>query len=280
MRLGRIKRRAIALNHRIRSYLVDHEKEAALLAPVFVLGANRSGTSVCTRILSLHPDIEGLFDGGPQDPSMAMDGHSMGYGEAGHIWRSLSPSNYDVGKGESALWGLPGYISQFYTSSVSLRLRRQLINEVMDARQTNLIPLIKLNHNVFRIPMINKSYIESNKHKWARDRETGLSAPSSFVDYPHIGLHWLLINTITLYDLRKYAEGDYFHLQLQVLQAENQARSETIKHMFTFLGLKPVEIDDSVFDSSFVYRQSEEDSDIRSVSRLIDELIDFENSLP
>ena len=243
----------------------------------------------------MHQEIEGIFDGGPQAPSMAPDGHSMGYGEAGHIWRSLTPSNYDHGKGESALWGLPGYVSKFYTSSVSQRLRRQLINEVMDARRTNLIPLIKLNHNVFRIPLIkdlfpkarfvyisrdHKSYIESNKHKWARDIETGQSSPDSYVDYPHIGLHWLLINTITLYDLRKYAEGDYFHIQLQELQGEKQARVQVLDRMFTFLGLEPIEIDDGVFDSSFVYRQSEDESDIQSVSAMVDELIDFENSLP
>jgi len=295
MRLGRIKLVAKSIRHRIRAFTVDQREMAQSLKPVFVLGANRSGTSVCTRMLSLHPEIEGLFDGGPQDPLMAIDGHSMGYGEAGHIWRSLAPSGYDSREGESALWGLPGYVSKFYTSSVSDRRRRQLINEVMDARNTNLVPLIKLNHNVFRIPLIkdlfpkarfvfisrdHKSYIESNKHKWAQDKVTGLSAASSFVNYPHIGLHWLLINTITLYDLRKYAEGDYFQISLQELQGETEARNETINRMFIFLGLEPIDVDESVFDSSFVYRQSEDESDIQHVCTLIDELINFENSLP
>ena len=281
------------VRHRVGAYFIDNREIAGEIAPIFVVGANRSGTSLCTQILSMHPEIEGIFDG-PQSFSMQVDGHSSGFGEAHHIWQSLNSPKQDVNKGECALWGLPSFVSNIYVASVSDLRKRQLVNELVSARKTDKIPLIKWSHNVLRIPLIkdlfpkarfvfvtrdHRSHIQSNMHKLTADIEKGLLSSNSHFDYPHIGLHWLLINTIALYDLKKYAKDDYIHIKLQDVHGEKSVRTKTMNQVFTFLNLAPVEVDDSIYDNPFIYMRSRDETDIDMISNMIGGLIDYETSL-
>ena len=264
------------------------------LMPIFVIGANRSGTSLCSYIIGMHPRVEGIFTE-QEGPRIRMNGHVSGYGESGHIWHSLFDPKYDDTKGEGLLFGLPSFISKVYVDAVSEAQKRHLISELLSARTTDNIPVVKLNHNALRIPLIkrlfpkarfvlitrdHKSHIESYKHKWTVDKEKGLVSPYSEIDYPHVGLHWLLINTVALYDLRKYAENDYIHIKLEDLHAEKPVRDATISRVFGFLDLEPIEVSDDFFDDSYIYKRSSNETDIDIIGRMVDDLIDFETSLP
>ena len=296
----------VRLHKKITSNLRDltrhHRKErtdsgqiAQRLAPIFVIGTNRCGASLCTLMLSMHPQIEGIFPDGPPGHRITNDGHASSGAEANHIWQTLNNPDYNVTKGEAMMWGLPSFISKIYVNSTSAANKRRLINELISARRTDNIPLIMNSHNVFRIALIkdlfpkarfilvtrdHKSFIESCKHKWTVDMEIGVVGPESYVDYPHIGLHWLLINTIALYDLRKHAGEDFIHVKLEDLQGEKSVRLETIGSILRFLNLEPVEVDDSVFDDAYIYLRSENESEIDTISRVVSDLIDFERSLP
>jgi hypothetical protein len=85
-----------------------------MLSPVFVIGANRSGTSVTSSILSQHVDLEGLFgDGGISRTSPS--GHSIGFAESTHVWLTLMPDDRERrGLGQGPLWSLPEHLAGVY----------------------------------------------------------------------------------------------------------------------------------------------------------------------
>lgn len=292
----RVKSRIRRLRERVKYGIVgkDNSRLAQDLRPIFVIGANRSGTSLCALSLSMHPELEGIFDDNtPTRPTIFSNGHTLGYAESTHIWRDLNKISENTAKGEGMMWGLPHVMSSLYVNSVGRADEKRLINELLSARSTSLTPLIKDQANVFRIPLIkklfpkarfvflsrdHKSFIESCKHKWEADRETGV-VPDRLVDVPHIGLHWLLVNTIALYDLKKYAPDDFIHLRLQDFQAEKSVRTAMLNRMFDFLDLDPIDIDDSLFSDDFIYVRSTDASHIDTVSELVEDLIDYELSL-
>lgn len=264
------------------------------LPVIFVLGGNRSGTSLCNYIISCHPAVE-LITNNKEAFSIKADGHSSGYGEASHIWRSLIDPDYDATRGEGLLWALPSFISKLYVDSVSSVDKKRLIDELLAHRTSDRIPLVKANQNSLRIPLIKelfpkarfvlitrdyKSFIESGRHKWTKDIELLPGFADNHIDYPHIGLHWMMVNSIALYDLKKHAKEDYFHIKLEELQGERSVRLQAIEKVFRFLDLPPVEItDESVFDSSYRHIRSKPDNDIDTINSLIDDLIDYESSL-
>lgn len=268
---------------------------ASKIAPIFVIGTNRSGTSLCTLILSKHPDIEGIFRSSEPGHRITDDGHSSSGAEANHIWQGLDSPDYDLTVGESVLWGLPESISKLYAGSVAADEKLQLVDELLSARATGKIPLVLNSRNVLRIRLIkelfpkarfvfmtrdHKSFIKSGKHKWTKDREIGALGPSGYIDYPHIGLHWLLINSIALYDLRKYAAADYIHVKLRDLHGEESLRTETINRVFDFLGLDPMESPDDVFDDGFIFSRSENaEEEIDVLDELINHLFEYEKGL-
>ena len=265
------------------------------LPGIFVIGGNRSGTSLCTYVISRHPEVEVISEEKQGSFSILANGHSSGYGEASHLWRSLLDPTYDVMRGEGFLWGLPSYVTKIYENSASDTKKKRLIDEVLRGRTTNGIPLIKLNHNVFRIPLIKKlfpkarfvfmtrdyrSYIVSCKHKWTNDFEMSNGSLDSHIDFPHIGLHWLMINSIAMYDLRKCARDDFVHIKLEELQGEKSTRLRTIERVFRFLDLQPVEVEDeSMFDGTYTFQRSEPATDIDTIGELVEELIDYEKGL-
>ena len=128
------------------------------LAPIFVVGSNRSGASLCTLMLSKHPDIEGMFHQDPDSRLVAEDGHARNSVESDHIWRILNNPDHDLTQGENVLWGLPDFVSKLYIKTVPDTDKKQLIDELMAARKTDKPPLINNNLNILRIPLIKEIF--------------------------------------------------------------------------------------------------------------------------
>jgi len=246
-------------------------------------------------VISRHPAVEVITEDELEPFSIHADGHSSGFGEASHLWRSLIDPSFDRTKGEGYLWGLPSFISKIYVNSASHAKRKRLIDEVLRGRISDRIPVVKANQNVFRIPLIKelfprarfvlitrdyKSYIKSCKHKWTKDIELGHGSPDSHIDFPHIGLHWFMMNSIALYDLKKHADDDYVHVKLEELQGETSTRRAAIERVFRSLDLPPVEVkDEAMFDGTYTYVKSESATDIDTLSGLLGDLIRYEVSL-
>ena len=68
------------------------------LAPIFIVGTNRSGTSMVTSLLSQHPDLEGIFPDEIKPTFKDNTAHTIGYCES-NIWpwlRTPFPENMSV----------------------------------------------------------------------------------------------------------------------------------------------------------------------------------------
>tara|TARA_B100000315_G_C14241736_1_gene435632 strand:- start:115 stop:645 length:531 start_codon:yes stop_codon:yes gene_type:complete len=119
-----------------------------------------------------------------------------------------------------------------------------LANAVQDYRRTEKIPLLNSHFNMFRIGLIKKIFprakfiliiknhyeiIESCYDKW--------SEPIIKIEYPKIGLHWFTINSCCLYDLKKYASGDYCFMDFSELFNESEKTSNMLNDKLDSIGL-------------------------------------------
>jgi len=256
-------------------------------SPLFIIGTNRSGTSITSSLLSQHPELEGLFSG-ITESSIGKSGHSVGFCESSHIWVHLfdTESDFALGKNYGILWGHPKYISNYYRDDIeSKSFALSLINLVQKWRKTDLTPLIKDQWNMLRIGMIRKTfpnakflfvvrdykeYIKSCNHKWHNDNVD--------VSQPNIGLHWQSLNETALYDLMKFAPNDHTVLKYETLLGDKDRVQASLNRSLVELKLKPFEFDLSEISKKFRYQ---EDHDIEPSGRFssIQEIIEYEKSL-
>jgi hypothetical protein len=213
----------------------DLAKVCAELSPVFVIGGNRSGTSVATSILSQHPDLEGLF-GGPLGSRYDAAGHSIGFCESMHVWHHLAPDD-SVRRphGDLPYWALPNYIGLTYRDRAKNdRERHRLAWAVERHRRTNKVPLLKDQFNTLRVGLIAdvfprarfllvsrswQDFTTRSLHKWAND-----GSGTSF-ERPRAGLHWHTVNLVARYDLEIHAPGRYATVWLDTLH-EGEAQAQ------------------------------------------------------
>ena len=237
------------------------------LSPVFVIGGNRSGTSVVTSILNQHPELEGLFEGG-REPVYIGGGHVQGYCQSLHVWRHLSPSDWERRKnGELPFWSLPQYVSGFYRHRArSPRERFDLAWEVARLRTTDRQPLINDHFNIFRIGLIMdvfprarfvlvtrswRDFLEMGVHKWMHDGlGTSLSAAR-----PRGGLQWHLVNLIARYDLEVFAPGRYAEAWLDALHQGSDSAKQVFRRVLETLALSPFECDLRILEPSWSKRR-------------------------
>ncbi|MFC2117188.1 sulfotransferase [Bacteroidota bacterium] len=223
------------------------------LSPIFVIGANRSGTSVITSILSQHPDLEGIFRGA-KNPHYDDVGHSIGFCESEHVWYSLMPNiEYRRQKGHIPFWGLPNYIGKAYRDrAFGDNERRQLTWDLVKYRRTDKAPLLKDQFNSLRIGLIAdvfpnarfvlccrswQDFISRGLHKWSND------SSDTSMDRPVAGFHWNMVNLIARYDLEIYFPGQYTIVWLDTLHAGSVQACKTFTEITTGLSLKPYEFD-------------------------------------
>ena len=258
-------------------------------SPVFLIGGNRTGTSMTAAILSQHPELEGLFDL-PEGIVTRKEktNHTSGYCSSAHIWKSLNKESGDwnPNRNEGVLWGHPKHISRFYKDRPqSGKQALSLANEIQFHRKTGKIPLIKNHFNLFRIGLITKifpdarfvltvrnykDYIPSSYHKWCRYGRD--------LEIPKIGLHWLVLHTTCLYDLQKYARNRFCIIDYADLFKEPESVNNMLKEKLIEIRLKPHVFDlgiinmENRFNGNDYIHPFENDN----YFRIIDELLSFE----
>ena len=256
-------------------------------SPVFIIGTNRSGTSITSSLFSQHPQLEGLFHGNLTN-EMGANGHTIGFCESGHIWSFLEDTNSHFYRrtNEGALWGHPKHISSYYMDAHSKIFSSVILaNLIQKYRKTGLEPLIKDQWNMLRIGFIKKyipsarfilvyrdydNYIESCSHKWAKDKIE--------ISRPSIGLHWLNLNTTAIHDLRKYAPNEHAIISYSDLFKEKDHVQQILNNTLDKIGLEPFQFDLSSIDSKvqFSNKSNNNNKDCFSV---INEIFEYEKNL-
>lgn len=257
------------------------------LSPVFLIGGNRSGTSVVTAVLSQHPELEGLFEGGCE-PTYLEGDHARGYCESFHVWRHLNPSDWRLRyRRELPFWSLPQYVSGFYrTRARGPRERFDLAWDVQRLRKTDKQPLIKEHFNMFRIGLIMdvfprarfvltirpwRDFLEMGMHKWFHD---GLGTILS-ASHPRGGLQWHLANLIAHYDLETFAPGRYAVTWLDALHEGPASARKVFEQALETLSLAPFDFDLSILEPYWTKRRevdraaAQEDHDFHLAKRIV-----------
>ena len=222
------------------------------LSPVFVIGANRSGTSIITSVFSQHPDLEGIF--GHTNLQYDESGHSVGFCESMHIWPHLMPDPEERRPfGQLPYWALPGYLGLNYRNKIkSNREKNSLIWRMQRFRQTGKSPLLKDQFNTLRIGMIKdvfprarfllcwrslEDFSARGIHKWAND-----NSGTSF-DLPFASFHWHMVNIIARYDLEIYFPGQYAVISLDELHIDQYRAEIAFANAAACLSLKEYSFD-------------------------------------
>ena len=261
------------------------------LSPIFVIGGNRSGTSLVSSILSQHPDLEGLF-AGARETKFNAAGHAVGYCESRHIWPHLFPGEAKRRRGRHLpYWALPQYVGDAYRERTqNSEERDDLLWAVQRLRRTSHQPLIKDQFNILRVGLINDvfprarfilvsrgwpDFIERGTHKWRHDGMNSVLDPNS----PRAGLHWQLLNTIARYDLEAFVPGRYGEIWLDSLHESPEAAARSLADAADAVGLAPFE-----FDLNELISQPEGDvsgdlTDIRSGFDGVKRLVQFEREV-
>ena len=237
------------------------------LSPVFILGLNRSGTSLLASIMNQHPGLEGLFIGNER-PTYAKDTlHNIGYNESTHIWDWLSRPFYDnfnrKNIGDNILWGHSKYISWAHRDVPKNNKEiLMLANSIERFRKTDKRPLIKDQFNLIRIGLIKKAlpkakfifivreyedYFRSCKHKWFKENNSK--------KHRSIANHWAIGNFSAFCDLIEYAKDDFSIINFNELLSKKEYVQKTLSRTCSEIGLRDYEFDLKVIDKKFMYNK-------------------------
>lgn len=248
------------LRHFFLSRLV---RRAEQITPIFVLGANRSGTSLLASMVAQHPNVYGLFAGPLAEDQYVKDGHVTGYCESNHLWSDLNKKgmrNINV----APLFGLPENLHQLYrtgpsSSREARRLRAAVLRHCPSGQRH---PLIKDNLNILRVGLIKElfpdarfilivrqayPYIASNMHKWESAMRAGKPK------MPAIGLHWFLLNALAIFDLERFAPTHYIMVSFEDLTRDKLSAQKVLDSVYAFLELPAYQADVSCVRREVVF---------------------------
>ena len=235
------------------------------VAPVFVIGTNRGGTSVLSSLMSQHPDLEGLFLGS-LTPDLLESKHIHGFCESTHIWSWLvdPKSDHIAENAAGSLWGHPKNFGQYYRDKPrSDKEALLLVNSIQKYRKTSKIPLIKDVMNILRIRLIStifpdakfvliireySDYIKSCYHKWSDGREDKTAS---------IGLHWLTLNNLAIYELERFAAKNYAIFKYKHLFDDKETLQSELRAVLTKLKLPQFEFRFDILDIKYRFLKSE-----------------------
>lgn len=236
------------------------------LAPVFIIGTNRSGTSVVSSIISQHPNLEGLYIGNTSPKFEDGSKHTHGYCESYHVWSWLNDIKTEFhSQGENAgLWCHPQYISEIYRSTVkSKREALDLLNSIEKFRTSSEMPLIKDQLNLLRVGLIKSilpnakfilvvrdfsDYLPSCHNKWFGDNCSH--------EHPSIGQHWMTGNQVSLLDLQTHFPNSHFVVSFNEFMNSKSDTESILKSLTLALSLKSYKFDTSIIDDKYKFKSA------------------------
>ena len=261
-------------------------------SPIFLIGGNRTGTSLTSSLLAQHPQLEGIFESSNNATVSNSQnlGHTDNYNSSHHVWRHLDLLSDDwAKKNEGVLWGHPKHISKYYRDMLKNKKEFLLLaNAIQFYRNTDKIPFLSSHFNMFRIKIITrifpdakfimtirdyKDYIRSCSHKWSKD---GIN-----IEYPKIGLHWLTLNSCCLYDLKKYSPSNYCVIDYASLFGEYSVVNKMLNEKLQKIGLEPFDFNLNSIDTNYRYHGKKHIYNLQydKFFKHIDELLSFEIDL-
>jgi hypothetical protein len=232
--------------------------------PIFILSANRSGSSLLSNILRQHPDLYSLDSKLRNVNYKKINNHNSGFSED-FIWNSLNNMNSDHFnlKGEGYLWAHPKYLRDFYSEKSIFK--SFLKKEIYKKNVKNKTPVIKNAFFTLKIKLIKtifpnskiiynirsyKDWIYSGYHKWSKD----YGFKNSFKNNkPDLGLHWLILNTIAIYQLEKYFPNKYKIFYHECLYDNKINNNKLMNRLLKFLKLKKFNFNFELVDKKFKY---------------------------
>jgi len=215
--------------------------------------------------MAQHPDLEGLFSGSLV-PELLESRHNLGFCESNHIWSwLLNPrSDHIAGNVAGALWGHPKNLGQYYRDKPqSDKEALLLVNSIQKYRRSSKTPLIKDQMNILRIRLITTifpnakfiliireypDYIKSCYHKWFDGREDKTAS---------IGLHWLTLNSLAIYELERFAIKNYAIFKYRHLFDDKKILQDELQSVLAKLKLLPFEFGFAIIDSKYRFLESE-----------------------
>lgn len=231
------------------------------ISPVFIIGANRSGTSLVAELFAQHPDMEIMTDD-PGKPGLDKSGHIEGYNESMYVWPHLFPMKEwknMVDAGDGQLWGHPRNINQFYDNKpASPKNALFMANRLQQLRKTTKFPLLKDILNTLRIGFLcsifskarfvlvlrnYQDYANSCGHKWFQSQD----------HVQDITLHWLIINSVALHDLEAFAPGRFAIVTHEDLLAGEDSATGAMAQSCKELGLPSHDFDLSMIKKKYCY---------------------------
>ena len=251
------------------------------IQPIFLISANRSGSSLITSILRQHPNLRSLSKL-EKSEIIIKNKHTIGFSED-YIWNFLDDPTTDhfLKKNEGFLWSHPKYISSFYKEDFFLK--KALYYEIYK-EDSKKIPLVSRNFFSLRIKLIKKifpkakiifnirsykDYIKSNYHKYQNDKNYSRTFDKKT---PEIGLHWYMLNSIIYYQLNKYFQDQFYLFNHEKFYDQNYDNQEELQKILDFLSLPKFEF--SFQDVNTKYKFSKEIDfdydllkDIKSISK-------------
>jgi len=264
------------------------KRENIDLAPLFILGSNRSGTSLISSIIGQHPSLEGIF-GKSNEPNRKNDGHLLAYCTSHHVWPFWNPTGNWAVENEGALWGHPKHIGKYYRDRpTDDREALLLANLLKSHMKTDKIPFINSHFNMFKVGLLKKvfpnakfvliirdyqDYIRSCKHKWINQKIE--------IEFPKIGLHWLTLNNTCIYDLKKYAPDNFAIIEYSSLFQEAKITRAMLNEKLGIIGLDSFDYDLNIVDSRHRHLGGEYITELQfeEMFGCLDSLLEFEKKL-
>jgi hypothetical protein len=268
-------------------YYKDVKQMGEVLRPVFVLGTNRSGTSLITSILAQHPQLEGLFAGHTVPTMVKETNHVRGYCESYHLWSWLNSDSSYFRDDDPTLWCHPKNVSSTYREAPRNDWEALCLgNSIQRYRQTVKIPLIKDQLNLLRIPLIKRAfpfskfvlvwrnydeYIKSCRHGWYEAQGKSIRDPLN------IGLHWYIGNSTAYYDLLRLAEKDHTVINYNKFISSVEYAAKAMDEIVHCFGLNPFQFNFQSINEKYRFILGEAVGEFNG--NQVKDIAQFENSM-
>ena len=269
--------------HFFKSYqkLYINKKHNLEYQPIFVIGANRSGSCVCTKLLEGHPHIlETHIDKDIKidfDSKKLVGGHSIGFSESIHLLEELNMDGFKKSK-DKALWGHTINISYFYKDRYQNNIDiSRLISAVKKAELIGKRAIIKDQVNTLRIKMLMdifpkskfiylkrdlKSFMISNANKWYGNNVTA-------DELNKIIMHWSITNLVGGFELAQLGSNRFIEIDYEnITNADNpDLVRKNLMSILDFLELNQFELDYSILSNSQKFRQKQDDYILEAINK-------------